>query len=102
MNLNLKPLRDNIIVKLIEMAEATPGGVLIPEIARGRSQEALVLAVGPGQWRGGKRVAVDLDMGDRVLLAEYAGTQVEWGDGKIIVVKSSDVLATVSYDGEDK
>ena len=97
---NLRPLHDRVIVKLIEMADTTPNGILIPEAARGRSHEALVLAVGPGQWHENVRIPIGLSVGDRVLLAGYAGVEIEWGGGKVVVVEGKDILAIVSYGGE--
>jgi chaperonin GroES len=97
MGKNLKPLGDRLIVEPTEREEVTAGGIVLPETAKEKPQEGKVLAVGPGQRDDqGKRVPMDVKVGDRVLFAKYAGTEVKLEeDRKVLVLKESDVLAIV-------
>jgi len=93
----LKPLGDRLVVKPIEQEETTAGGILLPETAKEKPQEGEVLAAGPGKLDdGGNRVAMEVKVGDRVLYAKYAGTEIKLeGDEKVLILKESDVLALV-------
>ena len=93
----LKPLGDRLVVKPIEQEETTAGGILLPETAKEKPQEGEVIAAGPGKLDdGGNRVAMEVKVGDRVLYAKYAGTEIKLeGDEKVLILKESDVLALV-------
>ena len=94
--MNLKPLGDRIVVEPAEREERTPSGIILPETAKEKPQEGLVLAVGPGRRDDdGNRVVMDVKKGDRVLYAKYAGTEVKVDDKKLLILKESDVLALV-------
>jgi chaperonin GroES len=94
---NLKPLADRVIVEPIEQEETTASGIVLPETAKEKPQEGNVLAVGPGRMDDdGKRWPLDVQTGDKVLFAKYAGTEVKLPDDrKILVLKESDILAIV-------
>jgi chaperonin GroES len=94
---NLKPLGDRLVVEPIEGEETTAGGILLPETAKEKPQEGKVLAAGPGRIDdSGSRVKMEVKVGDRVLYAKYAGTEVKLeGDRKVLILKESDVLALV-------
>ena len=94
---NLKPLADRLIVEPVEQDEITPSGIVLPETAKEKPQEGMVLAVGPGRMDDdGNRVPMDVSEGDKVLFAKYAGTEVKLPDDrKILVLKESDILAIV-------
>jgi len=96
----LKPLGDRLVVKPIEQEETTAGGILLPETAKEKPQESEVIAAGPGKLDdSGKRVAMEVAVGDRVLYAKYAGTEIKLeGDEKVLILKESDVLALVERD----
>lgn len=100
MALKLKPLGDRLVVEPIEQEETTASGILLPETAKEKPQEGIVLAAGPGRIdESGKRVAMEVCEGDRVLYAKYAGTEIKLeGDRKVLVLKESDVLALVDRD----
>ncbi|UCC61844.1 MAG: co-chaperone GroES [Anaerolineae bacterium] len=103
MSIKLKPLGDRVVVEPIEKEEVTASGIVLPETAKEKPQEGLVLAVGPGRWddEGEKRVALDVKEGDKVLYAKYAGTEVKLpGDKKVLVLRESDLLA-ILVEGED-
>ncbi len=96
MNLTLKPLGDRLVVKPIEQEEVTSGGIILPETAKEKPQEGQVLAAGPGRLDdAGKRVPMEVKVGDRVLYAKYAGTEIKLEDDKVLILKESDVLAIV-------
>ena len=93
----LKPLGDRLVVKPIEQEETTAGGILLPETAKEKPQEGEVMAAGPGKLDdSGKRVEMEVAVGDRVLYAKYAGTEIKLeGDEKVLILKESDVLALI-------
>ena len=96
MNLTLKPLGDRLVVKPIEQEEVTASGIILPETAKEKPQEGEVLAAGPGKLDdNGKRVPMEVQVGDRVLYAKYAGTEIKLEDDKVLILKESDVLAIV-------
>jgi chaperonin GroES len=93
----LKPLGDRLIVEPIEQEDTTSGGILIPETAKEKPQEGRVLAAGPGKLDdSGKRAKMEVKVGDRVLYAKYAGTEIKIEENKkVLVLKESDILALV-------
>ncbi|MEW5986253.1 MAG: co-chaperone GroES [Chloroflexota bacterium] len=96
MSLKLKPLGDRLVVEPKEREEMTASGLVLPETAKEKPQEGLVLAVGPGRRdEDGKRVDMDVAVGDTVLYAKYAGTEVKIDSKKLLILKESDVLAIV-------
>jgi chaperonin GroES len=96
MDINLKPLGDRLVVKPKEREETTASGIILPETAKEKPQEGEVLAVGPGRRDDdGKRVEMDVSVGDTILYAKYAGTEIKVQDEKLLILKESDVLAIV-------
>jgi len=98
MELKLKPLADRVVVKPIEQEEKTKGGVYLPDTAtKEKPQEGTVLAVGPGRLMDdGTRSALEVQVGDRVLFAKYAGTEFKDDDGdKFIILSEKDILAII-------
>lgn len=96
MSLNLKPLGDRLVVEPKEQEETTASGLILPETAKEKPQQGTVVAVGPGRRDDdGKRVAMDVQLGDTVLYAKYAGTEIKLSDKKVLILKESDVLAIV-------
>ena len=96
MALNHKPRADRIVVEPVEQEEITASGIYVPETAKEKPQEGLVVAAGPGRKdEEGERIAMDVAEGDKVLYAKYAGTEVKLGDKKYLILKESDVLAIV-------
>ncbi len=94
--LNLKPLGDRLVVEPIEKEERTASGIILPETAKEKPQEGTVLAAGPGRTDDdGKRIPMDVKVGDVVLYAKYAGTEVKIDDKKLLILKESDILAIV-------
>ncbi len=95
--IKLKPLGDRLVVEAIEQEETTASGIILPETAKEKPQEGKVLAAGPGRLDDdGKRVPMEVKVGDRVLYAKYAGTEIKLeGNRKVLILKESDVLALV-------
>ena len=94
--LSLKPLADRLVVEPVEKEERTASGIILPETAKEKPQEGPVLAAGPGRTdEDGKRIVMDVKVGDMVLYAKYAGTEVKIDDKKLLILKESDILAIV-------
>ena len=94
--LKLKPLGGRVIVEPIEQEELTAGGIILPETAKEKPQEGKILAAGPGDRdEDGKRIAMDVNVGDRVLYAKYSGTEVKMDGKKLLILRESDILAVV-------
>lgn len=96
MSVNLKPLNDHLVVEPREQEEVTGSGIILPETAKEKPQEGEVLAVGPGRRsEKGKRLAMDVAVGNRVLFAKYSGTEIKLNGRKLLILKEGDVLAIV-------
>ncbi len=96
MSLSLKPLGDRVVVKPIEQDEITTGGIMLPDTAKEKPQKGEILAVGPGGRNdSGERVELDVKVGDTVLYAKYAGTEIKLDGEKVLVLRESDILAIV-------
>ena len=98
MSLNLKPLGDRLIVEPIEKDEETfaGGALVLPETAKEKPQQGMVLAAGPGKKDDdGDRVPMDVEEGQRVLYAKYGGTEIKVDGKKLLILKETDVLAIV-------
>ena len=94
--MKLKPLGGRVIVEPIEQEEMTAGGIILPETAKEKPQEGKILAAGPGDRdEEGKRIAMDVNVGDRVLYAKYSGTEVKIDGKKMLILRESDILAVV-------
>lgn len=90
----LKPLDDRVVVKIVEAEQKTQGGIVIPDTAKEKPQEADVIAVGPGRVvEDGKRLAPSVKPGDRVYFAKYSGTEVKYEGEEYLIVRESDILA---------
>ncbi len=94
MGIMLAPLADRLVVRPIEREEVSKGGLVIPDTAKEKPQEGEVLAVGPGRLsEDGKRVAMDVKVGDIVIYAKYGGTDYKIDDEEVIILRESDILA---------
>jgi chaperonin GroES len=93
----LQPLADRVLVKPIEKEEKTKSGIYLPDTAKEKPQEGEVIAVGPGKMSDdGKRIVMDLKVGDIVIYAKYGGTEVKIDDEELIILRESDILAKKS------
>ncbi len=90
----LQPLGDRILVKPVAREEVTKGGIVLPDTVKEKPQEGEVLAVGPGKLNDdGKRVPMDVKVGDRVMYAKYGGVEIKEDDTELIILRESDILA---------
>jgi chaperonin GroES len=96
MSLKLRPLGDRVWIEPIEREETTASGIILPETAKEKPQEGKVLAVGPGLRNDkGERQTLDVKVGDRVLFAKYAGTEIKQDGVKYLIMRESDLLAVI-------
>ncbi len=94
MAVKLKPLADRIVVRPLEKDDKTRGGIILPDTVKEKPQEGEVVAVGPGRLSDdGKRVAMEVKVGDIVIYAKYGGTEITIDDEKLMILRDSDVLA---------
>ena len=93
--MNVKPLGDRVVIKNVEVEETTKSGILLTGTAKEKPVMAEVLAVGPGGLVDGKEVAMAVKVGDKVIYSKYAGTEVKIDGENLIIVRQSDILATV-------
>ena len=94
MAIKIQPLADRLVVRPIEREEVTKGGIVLPDTVKEKPQEGKVLAVGPGRLSDdGKRIAMDVKVGDIVIYAKYGGTEIKVDDEEVIILRESDILA---------
>ncbi|UCF18723.1 MAG: co-chaperone GroES [Gemmatimonadota bacterium] len=94
--MQLKPLADRVVVRPLEETEQMKGGLYIPDTAKEKPQQGEVVAVGPGRMSDdGKRIEVELKVGDRVIYGKYSGTEVTVEDEDYLILRESDVLAVL-------
>ena len=94
MAIKLQPLADRLVVKPIEREEVTKGGIVLPDTVKEKPQEGKILAVGPGRLSDdGKRIAMDVKVGDIVIYARYGGTEIKIEDEELVILRESDILA---------
>jgi chaperonin GroES len=94
MVVKLKPMTDRVLVKPIAREEVTKGGIVLPDTAKEKPQEGKVLAVGDGRLsEDGKRIPLDVKVGDVVIYAKYGGTEIKIEDEELIILRESDILA---------
>ena len=91
----ISPLADRVVVKASEEAEQMRGGLYIPDTAKEKPQQGEIVAVGPGRYEEGKRVPMDLKVGDKVLYGKYSGTEVTIDGEAVLILRETDVLAVV-------
>jgi chaperonin GroES len=94
-DIKVKPLSDRVVVKALEDSEQMRGGLYIPDTAKEKPQQGEVVAVGPGKFEDGKRVEMELKVGDKVLYGKYSGTEVTVDNEQYLILRESDVLAVV-------
>ena len=92
-----RPLGDRVLVKRVEEEEKTKGGIIIPDTAKEKPQEGEVVAVGPGRvTEDGKRVAMEVKQGDRVLIGKYSGTDVKIDGTEYVILREEEVLGVLN------
>jgi chaperonin GroES len=93
--MNVKPLADRILVRRLEEGEVKRGGIIIPDTAKEKPQQAEVVAVGPGKIEDGKRIPPDVKAGDKILMGKYSGTEVKIDGTDYLIMREDEVLAIV-------
>jgi len=94
MAIKLQPLADRVVVKPIEREEVTKGGIVLPDTAKEKPQEGEVVAVGKGRVSDdGKRIPMDVKVGDIVVYAKYGGAEIKVADEELVILRESDILA---------
>jgi chaperonin GroES len=95
-NLKLRPLYDRIVVKRLDVKDQVRGGIIIPDSAKEKPQEAEVVAVGDGKYDdNGKRIKLDVKKGDKILIGKYSGTEIKIEDVEYTLRREDEVLAIV-------
>lgn len=96
MALSIKPLGDRVVVEPIEQEEVTAGGIVLPDTAKEKPQQGTVIAAGPGaRDEDGDRIPMDVKVGDRILFAKYAGTEIKMDGKKVLILRESDILGII-------
>jgi chaperonin GroES len=94
--MKIRPLHDRILIKRLEEEAKTKGGIIIPDTAKEKPQEAKVIAVGSGRVTDdGKVVALEVKKGDRILVGKYSGTEVKLDGEEHLIIREEDVLAVI-------
>ncbi|MBR4030367.1 MAG: co-chaperone GroES [Clostridia bacterium] len=93
--MNIKPLADRVVIKMIEAEETTASGIVLPGAAKEKPQMAEIVAVGPGGVVDGKEIKMEVKVGDKVITSKYAGTEVKFDGVEYTILKQSDILAVV-------
>ena len=94
--MKIRPLHDRIVAKRRESEEEVRGGIIIPDTAKEKPQEAEVIAVGPGKMDdSGKRTPLDVKVGDRVLIGKYSGSELKVADEDLVILREDEVLAVI-------
>ena len=92
---SIQPLEDRIVVTVQDSEQTTASGIVIPDTAKEKPQEGLVVAVGPGRFEDGARVPMDVSEGDTIIFSKYGGTEVKYGSDDYLILSARDVLAIV-------
>lgn len=93
--MNIKPLADRVVIKVLASEEKTKSGIVLPDTAKEKPQEGEIVAVGPGKFEKGEREPLDVKVGDRVIYSKYAGTEVKVEGDEYLILKQADILAIV-------
>jgi chaperonin GroES len=93
--IKIHPLEDRVVILPAEEAEAMRGPLYIPDTAKEKPTHGEVLAIGPGRFEKGERVKMDVGVGDKVVYGKYSGTPYQVGQDELIIIKASDILATI-------
>lgn len=93
--MNIKPLADRVVIKMLEAEETTKGGIILTSAAQEKPQVAEIVAVGPGGVVDGEKVEMEVKVGDKVLISKYAGTEVKVDGVEYTILRQSEILAIV-------
>jgi chaperonin GroES len=94
--MNVRPLNDRVLLRRLEQEEVVRGGIIIPDTAKEKPQEAEVMGVGPGKLdESGKRVPCEVKKGDRVLIGKYSGTEIKIDNEELVIVREDEILGVI-------
>jgi chaperonin GroES len=94
--MSFQPLHDRVVIRRLDGEEKSKGGIIIPDTAKEKPSEGIVVAVGPGaRDDNGKRVVPDVKAGDRILFGKWSGTEVKLDDEELLIMKESDIMGVV-------
>ena len=93
--MNIKPLADRVVIKMLEAEETTKGGIILAGSAKEKPQVAEIVAAGPGGVVDGKEIVMEVKVGDKVMISKYAGTEVKLDGVEYTILRQSDILAIV-------
>jgi chaperonin GroES len=96
MPVNVTPLHDRVLVRRLEEKETAKGGIIIPDTAKEKPQEGEVMAIGAGKVEKGKRVPLDVKVGDRILFGKYTGNDILVDDQEYLMLREEEILAKIS------
>ena len=96
MTISIKPLGNRVVVEPIEQEDVTASGIVLPDTAKEKPQQGMILAAGPGERDDdGKRIVMDVKVGDKVLFAKYAGTELKLDGKKLLILRETDLLGII-------
>ena len=96
MTVNITPLHDRVLVRRLEEKESAKGGIIIPDMAKEKQQEGEVMAVGAGKIEKGRRVPLDVKVGDRILFGKYTGSDIKIDEQEYLILREDEILARIS------
>ncbi len=96
MSVNITPLHDRVLVRRLEEQETAKGGIVIPDTAKEKPHEGEVIAVGAGKMEKGRRIPLDVKVGDRILFGKYTGNDIKIEDQEYLILREEDILTKVS------
>jgi chaperonin GroES len=96
MTVHVTPLHDRVLVKRLEAKETAKSGIIIPDTAKEKPQEGQVMAIGAGKIEKGKRIPLDVKVGDRILFGKYTGNDIKIDDQEYLILREEEILAKLS------
>lgn len=93
--MNIKPLGDRVVIKVIESEETTKSGIVLPGTAKEKPMQGEVLAIGSGEMIDGKKVPLEVKEGDKIIYSKYSGTEVKMDGNEYLIIRQSDILAII-------
>jgi len=95
MKFNITPLHDHVLVRRLEQIDTAKSGIIIPDTAKEKPQEAEVIAVGAGKLEKGKRIPLDVNVGDRILFGKYTGSDIKLDGQEYLILREEEILVKV-------
>jgi chaperonin GroES len=93
--MNIKPLGDRVVIKVMESEETTKSGIVLPGTAKEKPMQGEVLAIGSGEIIDGKKVPLEVKVGDKVIYSKYSGSEIKMDGNEYLIIRQSDILAIV-------